>query len=66
MALHPLLDAHLQRVVGAAGYTVSGTQATITGSIDHRQVQELINVAVELKHDVTLVSGSPKVTPRPS
>ena len=64
MALHALVQAHLDKVVGSAGYTVSGAVATITSSMDHRRLQELLDVAGEVKHDVSLASGVPKVTPR--
>lgn len=64
MALHALVQAHLDKVVGSSGYTVSGATATITGSLDHRRLAELLDVALELKHDVSLNSGSTKVTPR--
>lgn len=64
MALHVLLQNHLDRVVGTSGYTVSGATATLTASLDHRRLQELLDVAVELKHDVSLAAGVPKVTPR--
>lgn len=64
MALHTLLQSHLDKVVGSSGYTVSGAVATLTASLDHRRLQELLDVATEIKHDVALVGGVPKVTPR--
>jgi hypothetical protein len=64
VAIHTLLQGHLDKVIGTGGYTVSGAVATVTASLDHRRLQELLDVATEIKHDVTLVSGVPKVTPR--
>lgn len=64
MALHAELDMHLRRIVGLAGYTVSGNTATITTSLDHRRIEELVNVASQIKHDVVLTAGALKVQPR--
>ena len=64
MALHTLLVDHLQKTVGNGGYTVSGATATITASLDHRQMDELLRVASQIEHDFKLVSGSPKILPR--
>ena len=64
MALHQLVQNHLDKVVGSSGYTVSGATATLTATLDHRQMQELINVAQLEKHDVIAASGTVKVQPR--
>jgi len=64
MALHALVQAHLDKVVGTAGYTVSGATATLTTSLDHRRLSELLDVAGEIKHDVVLTGGTLKVQPR--
>jgi len=64
VALHVLLQNHLDKVLGTSGYTVSGAVATVTASLDHRRLQELLDVATEIKHDVSFVAGVPKVTPR--
>ena len=64
MALHTLLDNHLQKIVGTAGYTVAGATATVTTALDHRRMQELVDVASQIKHDVKLVGGALQVLPR--
>ena len=64
VALHAHLQAHLDKVVGTSGYTVSGATATLTATLDHRRLQELLDVATEIKHDVKIVAGSPQVIPR--
>lgn len=52
------LDAHLQRVVGAAGYSVSGSTVTIPSStVSATQLRELVNVATVTRHDLSLVAG---------
>lgn len=66
MALHPYIDTHLKKIVGPAGYTVSGSTATIAAgtNIDTRTLAELIDVGSQAKHDVKLVSSSLTIAPR--
>lgn len=64
MALHNELDKHVKAVAGSSGYSVSGLNATITGSLDARQLEELIDKAVVTKHEVVVVSGVVTVRPR--
>jgi len=65
MPLHADLDRHLRGVVGNTGYTVSGSQATLpAASLDHRRLEELLDIAWQSKHDVSLAAGVLTVKPR--
>lgn len=64
MAIHSELDLRLRKSVGASGFTQSGVTATVTGSLDMRQLEELINSAQALAHKVEVQSGVVKVFPR--
>lgn len=66
MPLHAQLDAHLNKVLGStAAYTVTGATATIpAATLDARRLQELIDVAGLVKHDVSLTAGVLTIKPR--
>jgi hypothetical protein len=52
------LDGHLQKVVGAAGYSVSGSTVTIPSvTVSATQLAELARVAVVTRHELSLVAG---------
>jgi hypothetical protein len=67
MATHPnaALDAHLQRSVGASGFSVSGATATI-GAINMTaaQLRELVDASLTQKFDVKVVAGAVTIVPR--
>lgn len=65
LPLHTELDMHLRRVVGNTGFSTSGASATLpAASLDARRLQELINVAGQVKHNVTVASGVLTVAPQ--
>lgn len=64
MAIHPDLDAHMKKVVGVAGYSVTGTSATVSGSLNDQRLLELQRLASQAKYDVTVVSGVVTLVPR--
>jgi hypothetical protein len=65
MPLSAHVSGHLDKIVGTAGYSVSGDTATLpTGSLDHRRLEELIDVAFQARHTVALVAGVITVKPR--
>lgn len=64
-SIHAQLDAHLQKVVGAGGYTVSSNgNATVSATVDQRQLEELVRVASVCGYKMTLVAGTPTLQPR--
>lgn len=57
-ASHAQLDAHLQKVVGATGYSVAGSTVTIPSvNVSPSQMAELFRVAAVNRHDFSLVAG---------
>ena len=64
MAIQSDLDKHLSGKLTTGGYSVSGTTATITGDLDHHQLEELMTKAKVTKYDVKLVAGALKLLPQ--
>jgi len=65
MPIHSELDIHLRRVAGNSGFSVSGNQATLpAGNLDHRRLDELIEVAQALQHKVSLAAGVLTIQPK--
>lgn len=66
MALDTHLDDKLKKLagVGSANYTVSGANATITGSLSPTQLEDLIRGAGLVRHEVAVVAGVVTVRPR--
>jgi hypothetical protein len=62
MALHAEIDKHLKSA--NLTYTVSGTQATVTGTVSHQRMEELIAKAQVTNHDLVLAAGALVVKPR--
>lgn len=63
--ISPHLDNHLERTFGKANYVVSGAQATMTSAnINMAQLAQLVDVAAQTKHDVSIVSGVVTIKPR--
>lgn len=57
-ASHAELDRHLQKVVGASGYSVSGSTVTIPSvSVDATKMAELFRVASVTRHELSLAAG---------
>lgn len=58
------LDDHLKRKLGVAGYSVSGSTITIPSvTIQASDLRELLNVATQARHEVSLVSGVLTIKP---
>lgn len=65
MALNsPHLDEHLKRSMGATGYSISGANATITGSLTESQLHNLVETSFVSGYKVTVVSGVLTLSPR--
>lgn len=62
MALHQEVSNKLDRI--NTTYTVSGAVGTVTGNLNHRQLDDLMDAAFTTQHQVTLVAGVLKVSPR--
>jgi hypothetical protein len=63
-ASHAELDKHLQRVVGTAGYTNSGSTVTISSvNVDAARMAELFRVAAVTRHTLSLVAGAVTLVP---
>jgi hypothetical protein len=61
----PHLDAHLQKKLGATGYTVTGSTVTIpSATVSASDLQELLRVADVTAHAVTLAAGVLTLKPR--
>jgi hypothetical protein len=59
------LDAHLQKKLGATGYTVTGSTVTVpSASISASDLHELLRVADVTGHAVSLVAGVLTLKPR--
>lgn len=62
MAIHTEVGKRLDSL--NTTYTVSGAVGTITGNLSHRQLEDLMDAAYNTNHQVTVVAGVPKVSPR--
>lgn len=62
MAIHQAVGKKLDGINVA--YTVSGAVATITGNMNHRQLDDLLDAAYVTQHQVIVTAGVITVAPR--
>jgi hypothetical protein len=63
-ASHAESRPHLQKVLGAAGYTNSGSTVTVSRAINAAQLAELTGSPANVRaHEVTLVGGAVTMKP---
>jgi hypothetical protein len=62
MAIHASISKKLDSVNVA--YTQSGAVATITGNLNHRQLDDLLDAAFTTQHQIIVTAGVITVAPR--
>lgn len=62
MALHAEITKKINGI--NTTYTVSGAVATITGNLNHRQLDDLLDAAYVTQHQVIVTAGVITVGPR--
>jgi hypothetical protein len=58
------LDEHLKRTFGATGFTNSGANVTVTGTLTEAQLENLIETSRLTAYKATVVAGVLTLSPR--